>query len=94
MDKKTIGVGLGLAVALFSLAAVTQQVIRVSQRPAYSGMSSGRSQAYQGLQDKKEYRVFENSSALARGLETSYTAGSEEALKVSPVNGADKNAGS
>ncbi len=94
MDKKKAGVGLGLAVAFFSLAMVTHQVIKVSQKPSYSSVPAGRSQAYQGLQDNKEYRVFENSDALARGLDDSYKSGVEEELKVPFVDASDRNAGS
>lgn len=94
MNARKTGIVLGVAAAFFSLAMVTQQVIRVSQKPAHSGVSAGRSQAYQELQDREDYRVYQNSAAAERKLSDPYEAAPEGDGGVAPVSGEVNKAGS
>lgn len=84
MQPKKVFLVLAALAVLYPLAFLTQPLIRVSQKPAASGETAGRSQAYQELQDQKGYRVFRNSDAEERGLADPYRDGDEaEVLRTS-----------
>ncbi len=60
---------LAAAAVFVPLTVMTQIPKKVSQQPEGPGLSVGRSQAYQEILDRKDYRTFKNSNAPERGIE-------------------------